>query len=61
MINNIKRGGFEYYRTEEQISEYMNLSTRDKLRWLEEANRFINKVLSQKAKTIMERYRKGEI
>ncbi len=31
-----KKGGFKYYRTKEQILDYMKISAEDKLRWLEE-------------------------
>lgn len=58
-----KKGGFEYYRTREQILEYMKVPAEKKLRWLEEMwkfNRQVAKDNPQIAK-IQEKFRRGEI
>ena len=53
--------GFTYSYTEEQIRAYSKLSTREKLKWLEEANRFCAKAITGRRKKIWEKFRKGEI
>ena len=58
-----KRKGFEYYRTREQIIEYMKTPPEEKLRWLEEMWRF-NRLVAEsnpKIAEIQELFRKGEI
>ena len=53
--------GFYYTLEDEKIIEYMNLSTEEKLQWLEEINEFTNLVLNDKEKELRARLRAGEI
>jgi hypothetical protein len=57
----MKKKGFKYYLEDEKIIEYLKLSPVDRLRWLEEANRFIEIVLPKEKRKIWEKYRRGEI
>lgn len=58
-----KKGGFEYYRTKEQIKEYMKLPAELKLKWLEEMRAFNHLVAQHNPQIweIQEKFRKGEI
>ncbi|MCJ7509236.1 MAG: hypothetical protein MUO85_11030 [candidate division Zixibacteria bacterium] len=49
--------GFSYTLEDEKIIEYMKLSTKDKLRWLEEINQFTNLVLNDKQKELRAKLR----
>ena len=51
--------GYRYSVTLEQIREYQKLTPKQKLQWLEEANRFSWKVMSLKAKKIRQAFRAG--
>ena len=53
--------GFKYYIEDDKIREYMKLSTKEKLKWLEEIRQFSNLAMSDKAKDIREKFRKAEI
>ena len=53
------RGGIEYEYTKEQIKRYKSLSTKAKLRWLEEINNLTSSVLTNKQKVFREKIRKG--
>jgi len=53
--------GFSYTLEDEKILEYMKLSVADKLKWLEEINKFNELYLGKKEKTIREKLRRGEI
>ena len=53
--------GFSYTLEDEKILEYMKLSVADKLKWLEEINKFNELYLGEKEKTIREKLRRGEI
>jgi len=57
----VKKKGFVLHYTEEQIRDYERLSAKDKLNWLEEANRFIHRVMPSRTKKIWEMFRRGEI
>lgn len=57
----MKKKGFRHAYTLEQIREYRKLSARDKLNWLEEANRFSHKAIRGDRKKIWEKFRRGEI
>jgi hypothetical protein len=57
----IKRKGFFYYLEDEKIIEYLNLSPRMRLEWLEEIDEFNRKALTGKRRKIWERLRRGEI
>ncbi len=53
--------GFSYTIDDEKILEYMKLSVEDKLKWLEEINKFNELFLGKKEKQIREKLRRGEI
>ncbi|MFH1050507.1 MAG: hypothetical protein V1779_06200 [bacterium] len=53
--------GFKYYIEDEKIREYMKLSTEEKLKWLDEIQRFSELAMTEKEKEIREKFRKGEI
>ncbi|MBN2842730.1 MAG: hypothetical protein JXM68_06545 [Sedimentisphaerales bacterium] len=53
--------GYSYFVTDEQIREYMKLTTAEKLEWLEEANEFIQAASDDKTREIRDKFRKGEI
>ena len=53
--------GYYTYVTDEQIREYMKLTTEEKLEWLEEANNFIQAASSEKDNEIRDKFRKGLI
>jgi hypothetical protein len=57
----MKRRGYSYTVSDEKIAEFARLSTADKLRWLDEYNRFMEIALTPKEKELRERFRKGEI
>ena len=61
MAGRSSKGGFKYRYSEEKLREYMALSAKDKLDWLEEANRFTNKTLTPETKKIREAFRSGAI
>lgn len=45
----------------EEIKAYASLSAKDKLIWLEEANRFCHNAIRGKRKKIWEKFRQGKI
>ncbi len=53
--------GFSYSVTDEQIREWIRFPVRQKLRWLEEANRFNEKILRGRTLKIWEAFRAGRI
>lgn len=53
--------GFSYTLEDEKIIEYMKLSTKDKLKWLEEINEFMDLVLNPKEKELRAKLRRCEI
>lgn len=61
--NQRPKGGFRYFRTKEQILEYLKVPARRKLQWLEEIYRFncrlarSNPIIGK----IQEKFRRGEI
>jgi hypothetical protein len=55
------RKGFSYTFEDEKVVEYMKLSTKDKLRWLEEINKFMDAVLNSKEKELRAKLRRCEI
>lgn len=57
----MRRKGFSYTCTIEEIRAYSRLSAKDKLNWLEEANRFSHKAIKGKTKKIWEKFRQGKI
>jgi len=56
-----KLGGYSYTLTKEQIEWFKSLSIEERLNWLEEANRFLWSAMSEKAKKIREKVRRGDI
>jgi hypothetical protein len=56
-----KRGGFSYRVTDEQILRWRALPPEEKLQWLEDANRFLAVALTPAARTIQERFRRGNL
>ncbi|OGX04775.1 MAG: hypothetical protein A3G87_02920 [Omnitrophica bacterium RIFCSPLOWO2_12_FULL_50_11] len=56
-----KRKGFRHSYTLDQIRAYSKLSARNKLLWLEEANRFCQKAIKGKTRKIWESFRNGTI
>ena len=56
-----KKGGYSYSYSRKEIKEYMALSAKWKLEWLQEANRFCHNALSGKTKDIWEGFRSGRI
>lgn len=57
----MKKKGCASLPTLEQIKEYSKLSPKDRLNWLEEANRFSRKAIKGKRKVIWEALRKGDL
>lgn len=55
------RKGYTYIVTAEQIREYRRLTPRQKLEWLEAANRFCHKALRGKRRQVWEAFRQGKI
>ena len=45
----------------EEIKAYQKVPAHEKLMWLEQANIFLYRAMSKKAKRIREKFRKGEI
>lgn len=58
---NTKRKGFSYYLEDEKIIEYLKLSPRMRLEWLEEIDELNRKALTGKRREIWEKFRRGEI
>jgi len=56
-----RRGGYSYRVTDEQILRWRALPPEIKLQWMEDANRFLRHALSPKAKSIQDRFRRGEL
>ncbi len=58
-----KKGGFDYYRTREQILEYLHTPAEEKLRWLEEMRGLNNLVAKHNPQIaeIQEKFRRGDI
>lgn len=53
MVEN-KLNSFAYVFTSDKINEFSGISAVDKLNWLEEANRFINKALGIKKRALFD-------
>lgn len=50
-----------YYRTKEQIEAYRKKSVEEKLERIEAWMEFYNTVMTKKAKSIRDKFKKGEI
>jgi len=59
--SNKKRGGYSYHYTPEQIREFQKLSIEQRLKWVEDMNKFLFKFRSAESKEICEKFRRGEI
>ncbi len=53
--------GFRFKPDVEYIKQTMDMPAWSKLKWLEEANAFINEALSKKKRKLWEKFRRGEI
>jgi len=53
--------GYRYIVTDEQLRRYRKLTPKQKLEWLEEANAFVNKFLSERSRRLQRLFRRGEI
>ena len=53
--------GFKYHIEDDKIREYMKLSAEQKLKWLEEIQKFSELAMTDEAKKIREKFRKCEI
>jgi len=53
--------GFTYWVSDDAIREHLKLSPLDKLRWLLEANAFIEKFAPPRTKRLHELFRSGKI
>lgn len=58
---NIKGKGYSYYLEDEKIIEYLSLSPRMRLEWLEEIDSFNRKALTGIRRKIWEKLRRGEV
>jgi len=56
-----RRRGFSYSVTDAQIREWLRFPVREKLLWLEEANRFNEKALRGGTLRVWEAFRAGRI
>jgi len=63
MINksNNKHGGYSYQYTDEQIQAFQSLSIEQRLKWVEEMNKFLYRFRPVQSKEICEKFRQGEI
>ena len=57
----VVRGGVPFYLTMRQIRNWMAVPVKQKLWWLEEANRFNAKVIRGRTLKILDAFRAGEI
>ena len=53
------RGGYRYVVTDEQIRWWSRLPAWRKLQWLEEANQFLDKFMTRRARRVRELLRQG--
>ena len=53
--------GFRYHCTREQLLAWMRVPAAAKLRWLEDANRFLDKVMTPQSRRIRELFRAGKL
>ncbi len=56
-----RRRGFSYRVTDELIRRSKALPPEVKLRWLEDANRFLAVALTRETRAIQNRFRRGEL
>ncbi|MCK4667927.1 hypothetical protein KAU33_14320 [Candidatus Dependentiae bacterium] len=61
-VENInKRKGYYYYFEDDKILEYMQLTTAEKLQWLEDILEFTDMFLTEEDKIFREKLRRAEI
>ncbi len=60
-VVDLKRRGYSYRVTDEQIRRWRALPARDKLQWLEDANRLLAAALPPKTRAIQDRFRRGDL
>lgn len=58
---NQKRGGYGYHYSAEQIRAFQQLSIAQRLKWVEEMNKFLYRFRPAQSKEICEKFRRGEI
>jgi hypothetical protein len=58
---NTEKRKLVYYRSMEEIRAYQKVPAHEKLMWLEQANMFLYRAMSRKAKRIREKFRKGKL
>jgi hypothetical protein len=54
-------GGFEYSVSDEALRDHRKLSAWDKLRWLLQANAFVDRFATEKTKRLHDRFRSGAL
>lgn len=54
-------GGFEFYRSDEQIVRFMKVPAIDKLSWLDSCRQLIFSIEDKTFHKIRQKFRKGEI
>ena len=54
-----KRGGFAFYRTDEQIRTYMKVPALAKLKWLDNMRELIFSIKDKEFHRIMNKFREG--
>lgn len=59
MVNG-KKGGFEFYRSDEQIRKFMRVPALTKLAWLDAHRQLIFSIKDRNFHRIREKFRKGE-
>ena len=52
--------GFRYHCARRQLLAWMKVPTAAKLTWLEDANRFLNRVMTPEARRVRELFRQGK-
>lgn len=58
-INN-RHGGYSYSCSEEQIREFKKLSLRQRLKWVDDINKFLFRFMPPQSRRIREEFRRGE-
>lgn len=59
--NDLKRGGYSYDCSDEQIREFQKLTPTQRLKWIDDINRFLFRFMPPESKLIREKFRRGEI
>lgn len=56
----LRKKGFSYKPSKENLEAFKGLSPEEKLQWLEDANEFVNTFLSQKKLALWKKFRDGQ-